>query len=155
MALKFVVTRRRVALLPILAVAAVVGPWAAAPLFIETRAEQPTPTGFTLSVKQGTWRGVDSFHFAEGTATILRNEMGELLLRLEKFPVRNGPGHPFLPLGGCGGWAWGHRPRALPRHDGQLQCSDPGERGHQQRKLCTRALRSCELPVRERPTFVT
>jgi len=99
MALKFVVTRRRVALLAILAVAAVVGTWAAAPLFIETRAEQPTPTGFTISVKQGTWRGADSFHFAEGTATILRNEMGELLLRLENFHVRNGPDIRFFLSG--------------------------------------------------------
>lgn len=96
MGLKFAFTRKRIAVLAILAVAAVVGTWAAAPLFIETRAEQPAPTGFTV-VKQGTWRGVDSFHFAEGTAAILRDETGELVLRLENFRVRNGPDiHFFL-----------------------------------------------------------
>jgi hypothetical protein len=90
-------TKKRIAILSVLAVVAVVGTWAAAPLFIETRAEQPTPTGFTVSVKQGTWRGVDSFHFAEGTAVILQNSDGEYLLRLQNFHVRNGPDiHFFL-----------------------------------------------------------
>jgi len=92
-------TKKRIAILSVLAVAAVVGTWAAAPLLIETRAEQPTPTGFTVSVKQGTWRGVDSFHFAEGTATILRNDVGELILRLENFHVRNGPDIRFFLSG--------------------------------------------------------
>ena len=89
-------TKKRIAILSVLAVVAVVGTWAAAPLFIETRAEQPTPTGFTVSVKQGTWRGVDSFHFAEGTATILRNDVGDFILRLENFHVRNGPDIRFF-----------------------------------------------------------
>ncbi len=92
-------TKKRIAILAVVAVATLVGTWAAAPLFIETRAEQPTPTGFTVPVKQGTWRGVDSFHFAEGTATILRNGVGDFILRLENFHVRNGPDIRFFLSG--------------------------------------------------------
>jgi len=92
-------TKRRIAILSVLAVAAIVGAWAAAPLFIETRSEQPIPSGFTGPLKQGTWQGVDSFHFAEGTAVILQNSDGEYLLRLENFHVRNGPDIRFFLSG--------------------------------------------------------
>lgn len=90
-------TKRRIAAIGILAVVALVAAWAAAPLFIETRSEQPIPPGFTGAVKRGTWQGVDSFHFAEGTAIILSDGQGGHLLRLEDFRVRNGPDiHFFL-----------------------------------------------------------
>ena len=97
-------TKRRIAILSVLAVAAIVGAWAAAPLFLETRSEQPIPSGFTGPLKQGTWQGVDNFHFAGGTATILRNGLGDFILRLENFHVRNGPDiHFFLSSDGTVG----------------------------------------------------
>jgi len=89
-------TRKRVAVLAVLAVGAVVGAWAAAPLFNETRSNQPGPPGFTEVVNQGSWRGTDSFHFAEGAAIILGDGQGAYVLRLEDFRVRNGPDIRFF-----------------------------------------------------------
>jgi hypothetical protein len=97
-------TTKRLAILAALAVGAVVGAWAAAPLFLETRSNQPVPAGFAEVVKQGSWRGVDSFHFAEGAAIILGDGEGAYVLRLENFRVRNGPDiHFFLSVDGTVG----------------------------------------------------
>lgn len=75
----------------------VVAGWALAPLFLDPRAEVPAPAGFTDLLAEGTWRGVDDFHFASGAAKILGNGEGEYVLRLEDFRVRNGPDiHFFL-----------------------------------------------------------
>ena len=90
-------TGKRIAILAALVVIGIGGAWAAAPLFLETRSEVPAPAGFVNFVKHGTWMGVDGFHFAEGTATILSNGQGDYVLRLENFRVRNGPDiHFFL-----------------------------------------------------------
>jgi hypothetical protein len=42
-------------------------------------------------VGQGTWRGADEFHFAEGIAKLIESEPGRYIVRVEEFSVRNGP----------------------------------------------------------------
>ena len=93
-------TRKRIVILAALVVIGMGAAWALAPLFIETRANVAPPTGFTILVSQGTWQGVDDFHFARGIAKILGNAQGEYLLRLENFSVRNGPDIHFFLSGG-------------------------------------------------------
>jgi len=90
------ITRTRVAILAILALLGAGATWAAAPLFLETRANVPLPEGFTFLVREGTWQGVDDFHFARGVARILGNGAGDYVLRLENFSVRNGPDIRFF-----------------------------------------------------------
>lgn len=90
------ITLKRIAILAVLVLLVVASTWAAAPLFIETRANVPRPAGFTVLVREGTWQGVDDFHFARGTARILGNGAGDYVLRLENFSVRNGPDIRFF-----------------------------------------------------------
>jgi len=68
----------------------------ASPLFITTTANTAPPAGFTEVVKQGTWQGADSVHFAEGVAKILTDGQGHYVLRLEDFRVQNGPDIEFF-----------------------------------------------------------
>lgn len=90
-------TRKRIVILVLLVLVVAGGTWAAAPLFLETRANVPPPEGFTVVVSEGAWQGVDSFHFGQGIAKILGNGAGDYVLRLENFSVRNGPDiHFFL-----------------------------------------------------------
>jgi hypothetical protein len=42
-------------------------------------------------VSEGTWRGADDFHFAEGKALLIETEPGKYIVRVEEFSVRNGP----------------------------------------------------------------
>lgn len=88
--------RRRVAILLVLAVGIAAATWAAAPLFTETRSDVPRPEGFTVLVREGTWQGVDDFHFASGIARIFGNGAGDHVMRLENFSVRNGPDIRFF-----------------------------------------------------------
>ena len=42
-------------------------------------------------VREGTWRGADEFHFAEGIAKLIETEPGTFIVRVEEFSIRNGP----------------------------------------------------------------
>jgi hypothetical protein len=98
------ITRKRIAILAALVVLGAGAAWAASPLFIETRADVAPPEGFSVLVSEGTWQGVDGFHFARGVARILGNGQGDFVLRLEDFSVRNGPDiHFFLSSDGSVG----------------------------------------------------
>lgn len=89
-------TWKRVAVAGLLAAVLAGGAWAAAPLFIQTRADIEVPNEFAILVKQGTWQGADDFHFARGVAKILADGQGSFLLRVEGFEVRNGPDIEFF-----------------------------------------------------------
>ena len=90
------ITRRRLAFAVLLALIFASASWALAPLFLTTHADVAPPETFTSVVKQGTWAGVDGFHFGTGDAKILTDGEGGYLLRLEDFGVRNGPDIHFL-----------------------------------------------------------
>ena len=90
-------SRKRFVIAALLIGAVPVATWALAPLFIETRADVAPPSDFPVLVLQGTWQGVDDFHYASGTAKILGDGRGQFVLRIEAFRVRNGPDiHLFL-----------------------------------------------------------
>ena len=55
-----------------------------------TATPDPTPLE-ALVVRQGEFKGADSFHFGEGTALLIETGPGAYTLRLEDFSVRNGP----------------------------------------------------------------
>lgn len=89
-------TRKRVAIVATLIILGAFGAWAFAPLFLETRIDVVAPEGYTILEGEGTWQGVDDFHFARGVAKILGNGHGDYLLRVENFGVRNGPDIRFF-----------------------------------------------------------
>ena len=88
-------TRRRLALL-LTVIAIPLAVYFAAPLFVNIQADVPTPTGFTVLAKQGTWQGADDFHFASGVAKILGDGNGNYMFRVEDFGIRNGPDIEFF-----------------------------------------------------------
>jgi hypothetical protein len=52
----------------------------------------PEPTPFVpTTLRTGTFRGADEFHFGEGTASLIETAPGRYTLRFESFSVRNGP----------------------------------------------------------------
>lgn len=89
-------TKKRALLVAIVLTIGGFGAWALSPLVLETRLDVLAPEGFTVLEAQGTWQGVDGFHFAHGIAKILGNGQGDHVLRVENFSVRNGPDIRFF-----------------------------------------------------------
>ncbi len=93
-------TKKRIGLLGVGVVTAIVATWALSPLFIRTTGEQATPVSFTTLVRMGAWEGRgDGFHVASGAAKVLTDGQGRYVLRLEDFSVTNGPDIYFFLSG--------------------------------------------------------
>ena len=84
----------------IVVVAVAAGVWLGAPLFYDSKAAEPLPSGFSLadSIAEGTFTGADSFHRGSGTAHILEQDDKRYVRFENDFSVTNGP-DLFIYLG--------------------------------------------------------
>lgn len=86
----------------VLAAIVAFGVWTISPLFYASEVSEAPPADVALTpLQQGSFTRIDAGHAGSGTATIVRDETGALILRLDDFSVTNGPdlfiglsGHP-------------------------------------------------------------
>jgi hypothetical protein len=92
----------RSALLLVSAALVALSIWTISPLFYATEVSEAPPADVALTpLQQGSFTRIDAGHAGSGTATIVRDATGALILRLDDFSVTNGPdlfiglsGHP-------------------------------------------------------------
>lgn len=77
--------------LPLLAAAGAFAYWTLSPLFYDVAVNERLPQAGGATAETGLFLGADSFHFAEGTVTLVDAAAEKVIRFKEDFKVRNGP----------------------------------------------------------------
>ena len=89
-------------------------------------AATPGATAALATVRTGSFKGADEFHFGSGTASLIETAPGNWMVRFESFSVRNGPDLYVYVSPDAGGYADGAIELGkLPATDGSFNIDVP------------------------------